>query len=477
MNHRYLELDSTFRDRTRWPFPGEFEIPISQTGRKSQSTAVDPVSLGTPVTAWTSNLLDANTSGINVTAVVDSVAGANTVAGSNSYSTFIITSTAGNLQQSLQYYLSLIANDTTLGVKRRITSYIYIGTDSGSVNDRARITVEPAFPDTFADGDTIVINDPTDLSNTSLPLFFVPSGRIGKNSYTNCILYNETLNEYRNITEYDFFTNLLEVDTTSSGGGPVTGWLVTHNYNIRKDQPTILSTVGVGSTTNTIVIVGGPTTDNEINGQFIRIRGLLYGNSLVAPEGEIRRIVSYDGATTTATVVPEFSAIPLVGSFIEVLAFSFDNLNPFVYTGSVVSQQEMVCYEIELLNLVLPNQTLTVGQGNRITFYPYVYVELTNISGASTGIKNVIYSNNPNASRMLFRASVADVPNPIISSFVNINGDGMVQTIKFKPNDNLRFSVRLPNGDIYNTVLNETVSPEPTNIFAQISALFSIKRL
>ena len=58
------------------------------------------------------------------------------------------------------------------------------------------------------------------------------------------------------------------------------------------------------------------------------------------------------------------------------LQFSRDNLNPFVYTGSLVSQQDVVCYEVELLNLVLPNAILAVSGGGLISFYSYVYVQL-----------------------------------------------------------------------------------------------------
>ena len=33
-NARYIEIDSTFRNRKEWPNPAEFEILISQSGRK-----------------------------------------------------------------------------------------------------------------------------------------------------------------------------------------------------------------------------------------------------------------------------------------------------------------------------------------------------------------------------------------------------------------------------------------------------------
>ena len=78
---------------------------------------------------------------------------------------------------------------------------------------------------------------------------------------------------------------------------------------------------------------------------------------------------------------------------------------------------------------------------------------------------------------MIFRAAIDDVPNPTISSFIKVDGDGMVQTLKFKPNDNLRFSVRLSNGSIYETVEEEHFGPNPPNAEIQLSAVFSVKRL
>lgn len=482
-NARYIEIDSTYRDRTTWPSPANFEVLISQTGRKGPLNAVDPVSLGMPITCWTAGRFDSNTPGSLVTVTVDTIAGANFIAGVNSSNSFIVQALAGDLQQSLNYYVSAIANDTTINSKRQIISYEYIGTDSGGINDRAIITVDPPFPDTFTNGDTIVINDPTDISNTTNAFLFVPSGRTGSNSYTGCIIYNETLEQGRPISSYDSKTHLVSPDTSVSVGGPIIGWSSLHSYCIRKENPIQTTTVAVGTTASNIVLTAGSTVDNIYNGQFIRILAPIYGNSIVKPQTQVRRIINYDGTTKTATITPPFTnstdtpTAPTVGNKLEILSFSYDNLFPFVYTGSLVSQQEMVCYEIELLNLILPNKTLNVGVGSRIAFYPYVYVELSNVSGASAGMKNTIYSNNPNASRMVFRAVIDDVPNPIISSFVKVDGDGMVQTLKFKPNDNLRFSVRLPNGEVYGVTEPENFSPLPPNDDIQISATFSIKRL
>ena len=115
--------------------------------------------------------------------------------------------------------------------------------------------------------------------------------------------------------------------------------------------------------------------------------------------------------------------------------------------------------------------------GSRIAFYPYVYVELSNISTPGSGLKNTIYSNNPNSTKMLFRAPVTDVAKPQVTTFLNLYGDDMPQVIKMKINDSFKFSVRLQNGVLYETVEEESYSPSQANPRIQISAVFSFKRI
>ena len=78
---------------------------------------------------------------------------------------------------------------------------------------------------------------------------------------------------------------------------------------------------------------------------------------------------------------------------------------------------------------------------------------------------------------MLFRAAIDDIPAPVISPFVKIDGDGMVQTVKFKPNDNFKFGVYLPNGEPLQTVELDSFSPDYPDPLLQVSAMFSLKRL
>ena len=477
-NTRYLEIDSTYRDRNAFPEISQFEVQISQSGRRSKENSLDPVCLSTPIYQWTSNRFDATGSAtLNVT-VVSIGPGINS--GTDNIN-LIVTAASGVLQKIKNYYLSanvrISISPTPTYAYRTISYYEWLSTSAGQ--DYARIVLLSPFQDTVLplnNGQIISILDPTSLVTTP-PSIFVPNGYVGQNCYYGLYLYNETRSDYRRIVNYDFAVNVAFLDSA------VTTWVLTDNYSIRKEAPLISSTVITASTINTISCAVGTliTTTNYYNHNFIRIIPTgVYGVGSVAPTGEMRRIVGYSVVAGVATfnVTPGFSVAPGVGTHrFEVLSFSYDNACPFVYSGSIVSQQEMVCYQIELLNLILPNKTLNTQYGSRIAYYPYVYVELSNVSAPGSGLTNIIYSNNPNSTRMIFRACIDDMNQPQNAPFIKIDGDKMVQTIKFKPNDNLRFRVILPNGELFRVNDAEYFSPNQPNDKNQITALFAIRRL
>jgi hypothetical protein len=129
---------------------------------------------------------------------------------------------------------------------------------------------------------------------------------------------------------------------------------------------------------------------------------------------------------------------------------------------------------INLLFSPFPNKILNCGYGNRIAFYPYIYVEISNVHSRA---KNAIYSNNFNAAKVTFRVPITDVQNPMNTSFLNFDGDRMIQTIKFNPHDNLFLSVRLSNGELFKTAETELFSPSSPNPEIQISACFKLKKI
>ncbi len=471
-NNRYLEIDSTNRDRTRFPLPGHFEVPISVSGRKNVNVALDPVCLSTPIISWTSNNLSVNIpQTYKLTCSIEPKT--TLLSGTTDTSTFIINS-SNRLQQQDNYYANLLVEDAAFFNRRRIKTYKFLG--SFGSYDRAMITVESSFPETLVPSNIINIYDPTDLSNYSYPLFWIPNGTNRDNGYCNCILYNETLNEYRKITNYIAITGLLQIDPST----PITSsWTTTDNYSIRKDTPFYPNINGItpeieSATTNTFQSNINLSSIGDILQKYIRILpvGVYNYPTINITDNTYYRIVSYDSSTNTARVFPNFPEIPADNTPFEILSVSYDNLNPFIYTGSLLSQQELVCYEIELLSLILPTETLSVAEGGPITLYPYIYVELSNT--CNSGNKNIIYSNNPNSTRALFRVPLFDIQdNPV---FIKVGG-GMLQTIKFKPNDTLLFSVWLPNGEIFNTILEDKLSPSEPDSRIQISAMFAMKRI
>jgi hypothetical protein len=182
-------------------------------------------------------------------------------------------------------------------------------------------------------------------------------------------------------------------------------------------------------------------------------------------------------AIRTIFISSPFSVSPSIGFAYEIEGFSYDNWNPFSYIGSLVSSQEMVCYEVELMNLTLPNTVLKSGKGGRSIFYPYFYVELQNISAPTSRSDNIIYSNNPHSTKILFRALLNDTTTLDSSPFIKIDGDGMRHVMKFRPNDSFKFSVRDADGNLFETEETDRYSPSAPNPMVQISACFSFRRI
>ena len=528
INTRYIEINSTYRDRNLWPLSSEFEIPISQTGKKIIENSVDPVCLSTPLFSWTSNNLFINgastTGNILSGNVIDPTTDSLGYCSDNL--TFIIV-TDSPPQQLKNYYVALIIKDTqSVDPKptRRIINSIYLGYNNTNNKYRTQISVFNTFTDIFKYGDSIEIHDPSDFSNINCPYLYIPDGSLQENAYNEYLIYNETRNQSRPISAYNSITHLITIDTTTNTlptnlGGPINTWITTDNYSLRiknpqipylgTSNPTIYNSIDaiisptkvktINTTSYTIIVSDNDTLSkiqNYYKNQFLRI--LPYGDNNtsttdpyyeydpIPSNNQARRITSYfyfkDNITNNYfgvfSVYPGYDVtLPLPGAKIEILPFSYDNFNPFAYSGSLVSQQDTICYEIQLLSLTLPNSILAIANGGRNAFYPYVYVQLSNVSASGASLKNIIYSNNPNSTNVIFRAPIYDTQDPLNTPFTRINGGGMIQTIKFKPNDNLYFKVTMYTGELYKSNVTEYYSPSIPNSRAQVTAVFSIKRI
>jgi hypothetical protein len=367
----------------------------------------------------------------------------------------IFSATSGTLQQAGAYYCHAFLS-TTAGNKAKVLSYTYLG---GTASDISKVTLDSDL--TLTAGDTVTLEDPTDLSVSRL---FVPTAEHRSNNYFRMLIYNESLQQSRSITNLDINTGTITIGPPST---PT--WTNSHNYSIRTEIPYQTFTAGVSTTIN-VILTGGPIQDDIFTGWFLRVLPQVYDNNLTLPQGELRRITSYFGASQTAVVYPALSASPSTMQ-VEVLPYSYDNASKVSYMGTL--EQELVPYNIKLLSAVLPNQILASKDGSRIAFYPYVYVELSTLDGTAS---HLIMSNNFNAVKALFKVPIDNVEDLIKTTFVKCESDNMSQVVRFKADTNFKVKVILPDGEVFNTTEPERYSPHEPNPLGQLSLQFELVR-
>ncbi len=543
---RYLEIDSTYRNRSEYSSPANFTVEISQTGTKGREQALDPVSNAAPILEWHNsfqeNSLATSVNDISMSPVFLPSQYGNT--------TFQINSSTGTFRQVKNYYIGAciyVVRNTNLYM-RRIISYTPIDIDT------ALITLDSPMADEAFATTTAVIQNPSLLATTTANAvinLFIPNGSNIDNFYNGYYVHvlaaGVNPEESRLITSYSGTTHLATLESATTYD-----WVANYsNFSIRRELPTMNGAIyGISTNLRNIQLdvdllpntslrqynnwairmivpvpvfplstIVAPFQQQLIIGNYVGATGTFLAgsagttavlnvdfdltncwitNTTIAAPHSTAFILSYsNGIATTgawsgagptvgdtfviATAIlrePMEATVPLyTANTYELEAFTRENAVPFSYSGSLVSSQQEVCYEVNLLNIVIPNGLLESGRGGKALLYPYFYVELRPVSSA-TSFSDVIYSNNPNAKNKLFRA----ILNNNASSFerfpfVWFDSDGMVQTIKFKPNDSFHFALYHPNGSLFQTVEVDTSPPVAPNPNVQISACFSIKKL
>jgi hypothetical protein len=504
-NRRFLEIYSANRNREQFPNMAKFDILFGAPRNVDDPIkSYDPILNGSIYYTWQGGQgIDGTTGvseGVLKTGTTDAIP--------------LLLQTNGNPIQGLplgptgpsilssvpNYYQGYGFTDMT-GTNN--SNRLIIGYNPSS----ASIILNNALNDSHA-SDNYIIYDPSTSDTIHIPSVDGLGNPIltYSEAYTNYYVVDETLSNSTNIVSrkivsYDFITQLAKLESPFPSG-----WSPSDFFTLRKTLPsekiTILGITGGNQLifpssiaspvqnfyaksyvyNTTLGAVDGPsgTYINSFspngNNQAFYIK--YYGGSSGFTADTNQFIYPY-----CASVIPSASASIIPGTYkgvtgnniINIVKFKSDNNVPLIYNGSLVSQNESVCYEIALINLSLPNVVLTTG--SRIAFYPYVYVQLTNISASTSASNYQFYTNNPDAYTAMFQAPVTDISNPVNSSFLKIDSGSMMQTIKFKPNDCLRFSVFLPDGTLFQPVQPDTLSPYPPNYLLQIDAMFSINRL
>lgn len=271
----------------------------------------------------------------------------------------------------------------------------------------------------------------------------------------------------------------------------------TRRFSIRKTLPKLVGSTITKSFTilNTVTLDAYASSENDAyKGMYLYIRpstGDSFFPNIIAGRNTfyiyVFKILRYDGTTKTAYLDRDVGAWIGANEGYEIMQNTEPSWNPLIYTGSSVVRPDPICMTVGLTSLILPNVTLTTGA--RIAFYPYVYVELRNSTSSKTVGKDIIYSNNPNAHSAIFVVPITDIRNPSRAPFIKLKSK-MKQTIKFKPNDNFIFRVYLPDGTPFQTLesdstfaffrpdgseenLSYTLLPLPPNPLLQIEAVFN----
>jgi hypothetical protein len=255
----------------------------------------------------------------------------------------------------------------------------------------------------------------------------------------------------------------------------ISTWANTDRFSLRNELPIMIQVINVTPSTDTFRIPA-QYQSFPLVGSYIRFPNITYTDT----SNISRRISSSTLDTSTNEIVikvsPPFPEVHQSPNLFEFMKFSRDNNIPLNYSGNLITQQEVSCYEIQLIDLILPNNVLAVAGGGLTSTYPYVYVGLQNAS-TSSNYSDVLYSNNPYAKNMLFKIAIPNVNDPITTPFIRVINPNVVQTVKFKPNDTLKFIVKVPTGQVFKTITNDTTTPQLPLDSIQISAQFSLRKI
>ena len=427
-NH-YIELNSSYRNRLLYPNVANFIVEVGQPNQGTSALdSVDPIVNSYPTTIFTHN--SRVTSG--------------SYTGGNPGRVQLDAAAATLASNTDDYYKGAKIVDVATGEQTFIQSY--------DAQSNTALLYFPFSSDTWSAGGTYQIQDISDTSH-----IYDPTAPNIDGYNVGNFLYNADLDEFRTIISFDSVVQVYTVDSAFSG-------ITNDTFEVRKSKY-ISNGTSTAFTNDTITLaVTEPSKDDTYKGYFVRITS---GVS----ENETRLITAYDGTTKVASFNPPITSAAGTPTY-EVLQWTRDNVGYIDYYGSGNTQQGL--YEVELLDLVLPNVVLNNNVGGRIAFYPYVYVEFSN---TTQGTNNIISSNNPNSSLAVFRCPITDTNSPLISTFIKVDSNYMKQVINFNPMLDLKFKVFLSDGTLFDPAESENFSPLEPNSNIQISALFRYTKI
>ena len=270
--------------------------------------------------------------------------------------------------------------------------------------------------------------------------------------------------EYATIASYNNTTQVVEFTSNLSGPGVLLG----SNYIIRKNKPLYIGNISSVVSSNIYTLTSPsygsiPIDSNSV--YYLRIRNA--SNSSL-----INRIVQISISNTNQITLN--SSISLsVNDSVEIIGPGQNIITSLRYASGGSQSIQGGDYELELLWLSVPNQILDVGYGGTLDRYPYIYCSL--YTGITNTTQQVLYSNNPYTSKVLFKVPVNEYFGD--TSFITLKDSKAKQTVYFDPSQDLFFELSLPDGTVISFNEFDNMPPYPPNPFLQINLLVSMKKI
>ena len=270
--------------------------------------------------------------------------------------------------------------------------------------------------------------------------------------------------QYGTIASYDDTTQTIVLTSNLTTSTTVNGT----NYIIRKNIPLCIGNISVIDTAGSVFTLttsyGSIPNDNN-SVYYMRVRK---SNTSSLDNRIVQVTISSSNQITLNS--PLFLQ---VNDSIELIGPGQNIITSLRYASGGSQSIQGGDYELELLWLSVPNQILDVGYGGTLDRYPYIYCSL--YTGITNTTQQVLYSNNPYTSKVIFKVPVNEYFGD--TSFITLKDSKAKQTIYFDPSQDLFFELSLPDGTVISFNEFDNMPPYPPNPFLQINLLVSMKKL
>lgn len=490
MSQYLLNIDSTYRDRKIYPFSTEFGVMVNPTPGDNASGNVYLVD----------NIIYSQFrwSGTSTTTVPDDTITGNFV----DFSSSTIVLDPAHAQPVLNYYLGCVfvitgGFSSVIDFYDNVSNKIHLENPLPAPINTQYSIVNPSYVypnEMLLLGSNLYVN----LSNDNiLNRYFLKSGPTNLLFVQNVskgwvlpinkvlqkfklITFNEDIPSYSNGDLFQIRENAQILAYTTVGASAIAS---IREYEVTRlgDGYSIGDTVVISSGGTAVFIVSRVDGDGGIMALRLVSPGSDYQPGfyqIVAGSNTSATLAVYSVSASVGVNESPFprgqyilfvpSIVPLATSFFSVISIEenfifFQNPNELSIgndesielmtyrnystglTMPLVSYNQSVCYEVSLVHLIIPNQPV-YGYNVLPTFFPYIMVELYNVSspGSNAGI---IYTNNPNTEKVSFYCPIGNPKNPLIVSYLIISSTSQIQLLKWTPLDNFFFRVLLPNGE------------------------------